>query len=95
MLFASPIPPIPTGNELTALLVVVCFAAGLNVYATVLVLGLLSHAQLLTLPSGLHLLGSWYVLAACFVLYLVEFVGDKIPVFDLLWNANKHSCGSR
>ncbi|HKV40339.1 MAG TPA: DUF4126 domain-containing protein [Blastocatellia bacterium] len=77
----------PTGNELTAFLVVVCFAAGLNVYATVIVLGLLSHAQLLTLPTGLHLLENWYVLTACFVLYLVEFVGDKIPVFDLLWNA--------
>ena len=77
----------PTGSELTALLVVVCFTAGLNVYATVVVLGLLAHAQWLTLPAGLHLLESWYVLAACLVLYLVEFIGDKIPVFDLLWNA--------
>ena len=87
MFSASLIPPMPTGSELTAFLVVVCFAAGLNLYATVVVLGLLAHAQLLALPPGLHLLESWYVLAACCVLFLIEFVADKIPVFDLLWNA--------
>src|SRR3984893_2959886 len=50
-------------------------------------LGLLAHAGVLALPPGLHLLGSWYVIAVCAALFLVEFVGDKIPVFDLLWNA--------
>jgi Domain of unknown function (DUF4126) len=81
------IPAIPTGTELTALLVVICFSAGLNVYATVAMLGLLSRTHFLTLPASLHLLMSWYVIAICSVLFLVEFVGDKIPVFDLLWNA--------
>lgn len=84
---ASILPRIPSGNELTALLVVVCFSAGLNVYATVAMLGLLSRAHVLALPPSLHLVENWYVIAACGVLFLVEFIGDKIPIFDLLWNA--------
>jgi uncharacterized protein DUF4126 len=87
MLLVPLIPPLPAGKELAAFLVVVCFAAGINVYATMVMLGVLSHAQVLVLPPGLQVLGNWYVLVACGVLFLVEFVGDKIPVFDLLWNA--------
>ena len=70
-----------------ALLVAVSFAAGLNVYATVATLGLLAHAGLLTLPPGLHLLESWYVIAASGALFGIEFFADKIPAFDLIWNA--------
>jgi hypothetical protein len=87
MLCASLIPTVLTGSQLTAFLVVVCFSAGLNVYATLVMLGLLAHAETLMLPPGLHLLENWYVIAVCVVLFLAEFVGDKIPVFDLLWNA--------
>jgi hypothetical protein len=87
MLLALRIPLIPTGTELTAVLVVVCFSAGLNVYATVAMLGLLSRTEVLQLPGSLHGIENWYVIGACFVLFLVEFVGDKIPIFDLLWNA--------
>lgn len=80
-------PAIPTGTELTALLVVICFSAGLNIYATVAMLGLLARAHLLALPASLDLLVSWYVIAICGALFAIEFVGDKIPVFDLFWNA--------
>jgi len=80
-------PAIPSGPELTAILAVVCFSAGLNVYATVGMLGLLSRAGVLPLPESLHGVESWYVIGACGALFLLEFVGDKIPVFDLLWNA--------
>jgi hypothetical protein len=86
-MLASVIPSIPTGSELTAILVVVCFSAGLNVYATVGMLGILAHAGALTLPPALHPIENWYVIAVCAALFLVEFIGDKIPVFDLLWNA--------
>src|SRR5450755_1087873 len=75
------------GTELVGLIVAVSFAAGLNVYATVATLGLLAHAGLLDLPSGLHLIASWWVIAAAGVLFAVEFFADKIPAFDLLWNA--------
>ena len=75
------------GTELVGLIVAVSFAAGLNVYATVATLGLLTHAGLLDLPSGLHLLASWWVIAASGALFAVEFFADKIPAFDLFWNA--------
>jgi Domain of unknown function (DUF4126) len=75
------------GPELVGLVVAVSFAAGLNVYATVATLGLLAHAGLLDLPSGLHLLSSWWVIAAAGVLFCIELVADKIPAFDLFWNA--------
>jgi hypothetical protein len=87
IMLASVIPSIPTSSELTAVLVVVCFSAGLNVYATVGMLGILAHAGALTLPPPLHPIENWYVIAVCAALFLVEFVGDKIPIFDLLWNA--------
>jgi len=78
---------IPSGSQLAAILIVICFSAGLNVYATVGMLGLLSHASLIVLPDSLHAVTNWYVIAGCGVLFLVEFIGDKIPIFDLLWNA--------
>ena len=75
------------GSELAGLIVAVSFAAGLNVYATVATLGFLTHAGLLDLPSGLHLLSSWWVIAASSVLFAIELFADKIPAFDLFWNA--------
>jgi hypothetical protein len=75
------------GAELVGLIVAVSFAAGLNVYATVATLGLLAHAGVLDLPSGLRLLSSWWVIGASGALFAVEFFADKIPAFDLFWNA--------
>jgi len=75
------------GSELVGLIVAVSFAAGLNVYATVATLGLLAHSGVLDLPVGLHLLASWWVIAAAAVLFAIEFFADKIPAFDLFWNA--------
>lgn len=78
--------PLP-GEELVALIVAVSFAAGLNVYATVATLGLLAHWGVLTLPQSLHLLSSWWVIGASSALFGVEFFADKVPAFDLVWNA--------
>ena len=75
------------GTELVGLLVATSFAAGLNVYATVGTLGLLAHAGVLELPPGLHLISSWWVIGASVLLFVIEFFADKIPAFDLLWNA--------
>ena len=74
-------------SELFALLVAIGFAAGLNLYATVGVLGLLARFAHLPLPAGLQLLQSWPVIAASLALFTIEFFTDKIPAFDLLWNA--------
>jgi len=75
------------GTELVALLIAVSFAAGLNVYATVATLGLLAHAGWLPLPVSLHLLTNWWVIGASIALFGVEFFADKVPAFDLIWNA--------
>ncbi len=76
-----------TGTDLVGLIVAASFAAGLNVYATVATLGLLAHAGLLLLPPSLDLLASWWVIGASAVLFGVEFFADKVPAFDLIWNA--------
>jgi hypothetical protein len=78
--------PLP-GNELIALLVAISFAAGLNVYATVATLGLLARVNVLALPPQLHLLSNWWIIAAAGTLFAVEFFADKVPAFDLIWNA--------
>lgn len=78
--------PIP-GQELVALIVAVSFAAGLNVYATVATLGLLAHTNVLVLPDALHPIASWWIIGASTALFAVEFFADKIPAFDLVWNA--------
>lgn len=77
------IPP----SELFALLAAIGFAAGLNLYATVAALGLLARFGHLPLPPGLQLLESWPVIAVSGVLFGIEFFADKIPAFDLVWNA--------
>src|SRR5271166_571455 len=83
MLNVLEIPP----PELFALLAAIGFAAGLNLYATVAVLGLLARFGHLPLPPGLQLLHGWPVIAVSTALFVVEFFADKIPAFDLIWNA--------
>jgi len=76
--------PLP---ELFSLLAAIGFAAGLNLYATVAVLGLLARFGHLPLPPGLLLLAGWPVIIASLALFTLEFFADKVPAFDLLWNA--------
>jgi hypothetical protein len=83
----------PRGNlmfdpgRLTALLVAVSFAAGLNLYVTVAVLGLLGRFHVLNLPSGLSALDQTWVIALAIGLSVIEAFADKIPYVDLVWNA--------
>jgi hypothetical protein len=76
-----------SSNDILAIAVVASFASGLNVYATVATLGLLSHFNAFQLPPSLDLLNSWPVIIAAALLFGLELFADKIPVFDLLWNA--------
>jgi hypothetical protein len=76
-----------TPNELIALLVAISFAAGLNVYATVFTLGVLARVGAVPLPASLQLLTNWWVIGVAAVLFVVDFFADKIPAFDLVWNA--------
>ncbi len=74
-------------DQLAALIAATSFAAGLNVYATVATLGLLARAQVLRLPPSLHVVETWPVIAICVAMFVIEFFADKIPAFDLIWNA--------
>ena len=83
MLNVLQIPP----TQVFAVLAAIGFAAGLNLYATVAALGLLARFGHLPLPSGLQILQSWPVVAASAALFGIEFYADKVPAFDLFWNA--------
>jgi hypothetical protein len=76
-----------TPSTIAALVIAASFAAGLNVYATVLTLGLLAHLHWVALPPGLETLANWWIIGVSGTLFAVEFIADKIPGFDLLWNA--------
>lgn len=74
-------------SSLAALIVAASFAAGLNLYATIGTLGILAHFHWVVLPPGLDSLAHpWVIIVAC-ALFALEFVADKIPGFDLVWNA--------
>jgi hypothetical protein len=76
-----------TPSNIAALIIATSFAAGLNVYATVLTLGLLAHAHWVVLPPGLEILGNWWVIGVSGAMFAMEFFADKIPAFDMIWNA--------
>lgn len=73
-------------EDLAALIVAISFAAGLNVYATVLTLGLLARQHWVVLPGALQTLADPWIVAASGILFAGEFIADKIPGVDLLWN---------
>jgi Domain of unknown function (DUF4126) len=61
--------------------------SGINLYATVVTLGVLERFNLVKLPGGMDMLGEWWVIGLAGGLYLVEFVADKIPAVDTAWDA--------
>ena len=87
MHFPPHLAPSLTPADLFGLIAGTSFAAGLNLYATLATLGILSRAEVIALPPSLHLLQDGWVIAASLALFALEFVADKIPVFDLVWNA--------
>jgi hypothetical protein len=71
----------------TALATGLAWASGFRLYAAVLLLGLLGRYDVITLPSGLALLQDDWVLWVSGVLAVGEFLADKIPAFDSVWDA--------
>jgi hypothetical protein len=63
------------------------FAAGINLYATVAILGLATHFDWVDLPAQYRVFDNKWIIGAAIVLYLVEFVADKIPWVDTIWDA--------
>jgi hypothetical protein len=74
-------------SSIASLIVAASFAAGLNVYATVATLGILAHFHWVQLPPGLDSLSNPWIIAIAALLFAVEVFADKIPAFDLFWNA--------
>lgn len=63
------------------------FASGLNLYATMGAAGLLHRFDLVELPASLAVLGHPLVLGLSLTLFVVEFLADKIPLVDSVWDA--------
>lgn len=63
------------------------FAAGINLYATVAILGLASRYGWVALPPQYKVFDNTWIIAAAIVLYVIEFVADKIPWVDTAWDA--------
>ncbi len=62
-------------------------SSGLRVYGTVAALGWLQRFGILALPGQLEVLGELPVVLLASALYVAEFVADKVPAFDSLWDA--------
>lgn len=60
--------------------------SGINLYATVLTLGLLQRFNLAHLPGDLGYLSHTWVLATAGALYLLQFIADKVPAVDSSWD---------
>jgi hypothetical protein len=63
------------------------FSSGLNLYATVVTLGLLQRFGVIHLPAALQILAHPWVLGIAAALYLLEFFADKVPYVDTIWDA--------
>lgn len=62
-------------------------AAGVNLYATVAVLGLVARFGWVTLPEQYQAFNNDWIIGAALVLYAIEFVADKVPWIDTLWDS--------
>ncbi len=72
---------------LIALTMGVGWASGINLYATLATLGILSVTGNMVLPEELNVLSNPMVIAAAGLMYMVEFTADKIPGVDSLWDS--------
>src|SRR5690242_7922688 len=62
------------------------FASGLNLYLTVTVAGVLQRLGIVQLPEPLQVLTHPLVLGIAGTLFVIEFIADKIPYVDSVWD---------
>jgi hypothetical protein len=62
------------------------FAAGINLYATIAILGLASRFGWVHLPHQFHVFDNNWVIGIAIACYLIEFVADKVPWVDTVWD---------
>lgn len=73
-------------TQLVALAAALGWASGLRLYAVLLITGLVGYAGWVPLPGGLHVLQHPAVLAASGFMFVLEFLADKVPGLDSLWD---------
>ena len=61
--------------------------SGVNLYATVAILGLAARYEWVDLPAQYDVFASDWVIGGALLLYAVEFVADKIPWVDSIWDS--------
>ena len=61
--------------------------SGVNLYATVAILGLAARYEWVSLPPQYQAFANEWVIGVALVLYAIEFIADKIPVIDSLWDS--------
>jgi len=77
-------------NEIASIIALTmgaAWAAGINLYAAILVLGILGNTGNINLPPDLHILMDPLVLWAAGIMYAIEFFADKVPGVDSGWDA--------
>ncbi|MFM7785251.1 MAG: DUF4126 domain-containing protein [Gammaproteobacteria bacterium] len=74
-------------SQLLSLAAAVGFASGIRLYTVVLVLGLAGRFGWLALPAELQFLANPVMLGAAATMVFAEFLADKIPAVDSLWDA--------
>jgi hypothetical protein len=70
----------------TGLLLGAAWASGVNLYLTVAGLGIAHRMHAIELPGQLDVLSNPFIIALAIVLYLIEFVADKVPYVDSIWD---------
>jgi hypothetical protein len=63
------------------------FSSGLNLYATVATLGILQRLGVIQLPESMRVLAHPWVIGIACAMYAIEFLADKIPYVDTIWDA--------
>ena len=62
------------------------WTSGINLYATITILGVIQKFGFAKLPGGLDVLNNWWIIGFAAGLYAVEFFADKIPFVDSIWD---------
>jgi hypothetical protein len=70
-----------------ALTMGLAWASGINLYATLLTLGILANSGNIALPPDLQMVANPIVIAAAGLMYFIEFFADKTPGVDSGWDA--------
>jgi len=73
--------------QVTVLAAALGWASGMRLYLVLFLIGLVDRSGWLPIPGGLHVLAHPLVMAASGVMVAIEFLADKIPFVDSVWDA--------